>query len=67
LTVDGRGPLARLICEREIDVVVTCSGKLQDGPGSDTRAHRDFVDACWRRSATAAARRLVHISIPDGQ
>ena len=58
--------LARLIGEREIDVVVNCLGVLQDGPGSDTRAvHRDFVErllAAIRDSGRAA--RFVHISIP---
>jgi uncharacterized protein YbjT (DUF2867 family) len=58
--------LARLIREREIDVVVNCLGVLQDGPGSDTRAvHRDFVErllAAIRDSGRAA--RFVHISIP---
>jgi uncharacterized protein YbjT (DUF2867 family) len=58
--------LARLIREREIDVVVNCLGVLQDGPGSDTRAvHCDFVGrllAAIRDSGRAV--RLVHISIP---
>ena len=58
--------LARLIREREIDVVVNCLGVLQDGPGSDTRAvHRDFVErllAAIRDSGRAV--RLIHISIP---
>jgi uncharacterized protein YbjT (DUF2867 family) len=58
--------LARLIREREIDVVVNCCGVLQDGPGSDTRAvHRDFVErllAAIRESTCAV--RFVHISIP---
>jgi uncharacterized protein YbjT (DUF2867 family) len=58
--------LARLIREREIDVIVNCLGVLQDGPGSDTRAvHRDFVErllAAIRDSGRAL--RLVHISIP---
>ena len=61
------GSLARLLREREIDVVVNCLGVLQDGPGSDTarRAPRFRRDACWRRSATAAARcASSHISIP---
>lgn len=58
--------LARLIRDREIDVVVNCLGVLQDGPGSDTSAvHRDFVarllDA-FRDSGRAV--RLIHISIP---
>ncbi|MBR1209558.1 SDR family oxidoreductase [Bradyrhizobium sp. JYMT SZCCT0180] len=60
------GSLARLIREREIDVVVNCLGVLQDGPGSDTRAvHRDFVErllAAIRDSGRAV--RLIHISIP---
>ena len=58
--------LARLIREREIDVVVNCLGVLQDGPGSDTRAvHRDFVErllAAIRDSGRGV--RFVHISIP---
>ncbi|MBR1141900.1 SDR family oxidoreductase [Bradyrhizobium sp. AUGA SZCCT0431] len=58
--------LARLIREREIDVVVNCLGVLQDGPGSDTRAvHRDFVErllAAIRDSGRAV--RFIHISIP---
>lgn len=58
--------LARLIREREIDVVVNCLGVLQDGAGSDTRAvHRDFVErllAAIRDGGRAA--RFVHISIP---
>jgi uncharacterized protein YbjT (DUF2867 family) len=58
--------LARLIREREIDVVVNCLGVLQDGPGSDTRAvHRDFVErllTAIRDSGRAV--RFVHISIP---
>ena len=58
--------LARLIRDREIDVVVNCLGVLQDGPGSDTRAvHRDFVQrllAAIRDSGRAV--RFVHISIP---
>lgn len=58
--------LARLIREREADVVVNCLGVLQDGPGSDTGAvHRDFVArllAALRDSGRPV--RLVHISIP---
>jgi uncharacterized protein YbjT (DUF2867 family) len=58
--------LARLIREREIDVVVNCLGVLQDGPGSDTGAvHRDFVArllAAIRDSGRSV--RYVHISIP---
>ena len=58
--------LARLIREREIDVIVNCLGVLQDGPGSDTRAvHRDFVErllAAIRDCGRAV--RFVHISIP---
>lgn len=58
--------LARLIREREADVVVNCLGVLQDGPGSDVRAvHRDFVErllAAIRDSGRPI--RLVHISIP---
>src|SRR5712671_2811829 len=58
--------LARLIREREIDVVVNCLGVLQDGPGSDTRAvHRDFVErllAAIRDSGRVI--RLIQISVP---
>jgi uncharacterized protein YbjT (DUF2867 family) len=61
--------LARLIREREIDVVINCLGVLQDGPGSDTSAvHRDFVErvlAAIRDSGRAV--RLVHISIPGAE
>ena len=58
--------LARLIREREIDVVVNCLGVLQDGPGSDTRAvHRDFVERLLQAIRDSGrAVRLVHISIP---
>src|SRR5579883_43766 len=62
----GESELARLITDRNIDVVVNCLGVLQDGPGSDTSAvHRDFVArllAAIGRSGRAV--RLVHISIP---
>jgi uncharacterized protein YbjT (DUF2867 family) len=58
--------LARLIREREIDVVVNCLGVLQDGPGSDTRAvHRDFVERLLTAIGDSGrAVRLAHISIP---
>jgi uncharacterized protein YbjT (DUF2867 family) len=58
--------LARLIREREIDVVVNCLGVLQDGPGSDTGAvHRDFVARLLAAiGESGRAVRLVHISIP---
>ena len=58
--------LARLIREREIDVVVNCLGVLQDGPGSDTSAvHRDFVERLLAAIGDSGrAIRLVHISIP---
>lgn len=58
--------LARLIREREIDVVVNCLGVLQDGPGSDTGAvHRDFVARLLAAIGDSARRvRLVHVSIP---
>jgi uncharacterized protein YbjT (DUF2867 family) len=58
--------LARLIREREIDVVVNCLGVLQDGPGSDTRAvHRDFVECLLAAIRDGGRRaRLIHISIP---
>src|SRR5882757_3235193 len=58
--------LARLIRDREIEIVVNCLGVLQDGPGSDTRAvHLDFVErllTAIRDSGRTV--RLVHISIP---
>src|SRR3954471_14004964 len=58
--------LARLIREREIDVVVNCLGVLQDGPGSDTGAvHRDFVARLLMAIGDSGRPvRLVHISIP---
>ena len=58
--------LARLIREREIDVVVNCLGVLQDGPGSDTGAvHCDFVARLLSAIRDAGRPlRLVHISIP---
>jgi len=60
--------LARLIREREVDMIVNCLGVLQDGPGSDTRAvHRDFVARLLEAiGASGRAVRLVHISIPGG-
>jgi uncharacterized protein YbjT (DUF2867 family) len=58
--------LARLIRERQIDVVVNCLGVLQDGPGSDTGAvHRDFVARLLTAIGDSGRPiRLVHISIP---
>ncbi|MEO8321857.1 MAG: NAD-dependent epimerase/dehydratase family protein, partial [Bradyrhizobium sp.] len=58
--------LARLIREREIDMVVNCLGVLQDGPGSDTSAvHCDFVTRLLAAIRDAGRPvRLVHISIP---
>jgi uncharacterized protein YbjT (DUF2867 family) len=58
--------LARLIKDRNIDLVVNCVGVLQDGVGSDTRAvHRDFVERLLQAmSQSGRACRLVHISIP---
>jgi uncharacterized protein YbjT (DUF2867 family) len=58
--------VARLIREREIDVVVNCLGVLQDGPGSDTSAvHRDFVARLLAAIGDSGRPvRLVHISIP---
>lgn len=58
--------LARLIREREIDVLVNCLGVLQDGPGSDTGAvHRDFVARLLAAIGDSGRPvRLVHISIP---
>jgi uncharacterized protein YbjT (DUF2867 family) len=58
--------LARLIRDREIDVVVNCLGVLQDGPGSDTSAvHRGFVERLLQAiGESGRAIRLVQISIP---
>ena len=58
--------LARLLREREIDIVVNCLGVLQDGPGSDTGAvHRDFVARLLAAIGDSGRPvRLVHISIP---
>jgi uncharacterized protein YbjT (DUF2867 family) len=58
--------LARLIRDRQIDVVVNCLGVLQDGPGSDTRAvHRDFTASLLQAiHDSGRAIRLIHISIP---
>jgi uncharacterized protein YbjT (DUF2867 family) len=58
--------LARLIRDRDIDLVVNCLGVLQDGPGSDTRAvHRDLVTRLLQAIRDSGrAIRLVHISIP---
>src|ERR1700743_339805 len=58
--------LARLLRDRDVDVVVNCLGVLQDGPGSDTRAvHRDFVDRLVQAiKDSGRAMRLIHISIP---
>jgi uncharacterized protein YbjT (DUF2867 family) len=58
--------LARLLRDREIDLIVNCLGVLQDGPGSDTRAvHRDFVARLLQAiSESGRAIRFVHISIP---
>jgi uncharacterized protein YbjT (DUF2867 family) len=60
------GALARLLREREIDMVVNCLGVLQDGPGSDTRAvHRDFVAQLLQAIRDSGRTvRLVHVSIP---
>ena len=58
--------LARLIREREIDVVVNCLGVLQDGPGSDTAPCIAIsLRGCWQAiHDSGRAVRLVHISIP---
>src|SRR5262249_50533364 len=58
--------LARLLRERQIDVVVNCLGVLQDGAGSDTRAvHRDFVQRLLQAIGDSGrAIRLIHVSIP---
>jgi uncharacterized protein YbjT (DUF2867 family) len=58
--------LARLLREREIDLVVNCLGVLQDGPGSDTSAvHCEFVVRLQAAIRDAGGPlRLVHISIP---
>ena len=60
------GALARLLREREIDMVVNCLGVLQDGPGSDTRAvHRDFVERLLQAIRDSGRTvRLIHVSIP---
>jgi uncharacterized protein YbjT (DUF2867 family) len=60
------GALARLLREKEVDVVVNCLGVLQDGPGSDTRAvHRDFVERLLQAiKDSGRAIRLIHVSIP---
>lgn len=60
------GALARLLREREIDIVINCLGVLQDGPGSDTRAvHRDFVDRLLQAIRDSGRTvRLIHLSIP---
>jgi uncharacterized protein YbjT (DUF2867 family) len=62
----GESELARLIADRNIDVVVNCLGVLQDGPGSDTSAvHRDFVARLLAAiGRIGRAVRLVHVSIP---
>ena len=59
-------PLARLLREHQIDLVVNCLGVLQDGPGSDTSAvHRDFVERLLHAiRESGRAIRLVQISIP---
>jgi uncharacterized protein YbjT (DUF2867 family) len=58
--------LARLITDRNIDLVVNCLGVLQDGIGSDTRAvHHDFVERLLQAMGQSGrTTRLVHISIP---
>lgn len=58
--------LARLLRDREVDLVVNCLGVLQDGPGSDTRAvHRDFVARLLQAiRESGRALRFVQISIP---
>jgi uncharacterized protein YbjT (DUF2867 family) len=58
--------LARLMCDRAVDVIVNCLGVLQDGPGSDTGAvHRDFVARLLQGiNDSGRAVRLIHISIP---
>ncbi len=60
------GALARLLREREVDMVVNCLGVLQDGPGSDTSAvHRDFVARLLQAIRDSGrAIRLIHVSIP---
>jgi putative NADH-flavin reductase len=47
----GESELARLITERNIDVVVNCLGVLQDGPCTATSSL-----GCSLRSSTAVAR-----------
>ena len=65
MSMDRRA-LARLIGDREVDLVANCLGVLQDGPGSDTHdVHRDFVERLLRAiRESGRAIRLVHISIP---
>jgi uncharacterized protein YbjT (DUF2867 family) len=62
----GKSEMARLVSDRNIDVIVNCLGVLQDGPGSDTVAvHRDFAArllAAIRQGGRAV--RLSNISIP---
>ena len=59
-------PLALLLGEHQIDLVVNCLGVLQDGPGSDTSAvHRDFVERLLRAIRESGRTiLLVQISIP---
>jgi uncharacterized protein YbjT (DUF2867 family) len=65
LALDGAA-LARLLRDREVDIVVNCLGVLQDGLGSDTgMVHRDFVARLLSGIRDSGrAMRLVHISIP---
>ena len=58
--------LARLLRDHAVDVVVSCLGVLQDGPGSDSRAvHRDFVERLLQAiKESGRTIRLIHISIP---
>ena len=60
------GALARLLRERETEMVVNCLGVLQDGPGSDSRAvHRDFIERLVQAiKDSGRAIRLIHVSIP---
>jgi len=59
-------PLALLLGEHQIDLVVNCLGVLQDGPGSDTSAvHRDFVERLLRAIRESGRTiLLVQVSIP---
>ncbi len=58
--------LSELLRRGQTDLIVSCLGVLQDGPGSDTReVHRDFVARLVQAMGTSGRDIcLVHISIP---